>query len=187
MSRTDAVLRPQGMTHTASFHDPVTVELVEWIRQSAERVCRSVHGLAEAQVREPAAPSGWTIAGLVGHIHDSTWFWLHNVIAGHPKTFDEDDPWDNDPDLPMTQLLHRLRTDTARACAVIEHLASHAAPGWWPEGAWNGYRQATIRGVLVHLLYDNAAHTGHLDLAREQIDGGVWDYSLNAVRRPEKK
>jgi uncharacterized damage-inducible protein DinB len=187
MSRTDAVLRPQGMTHTTTFHDPVTVELVDWVQQSTERICRSVHGLTEAQVREPAAPSGWTIAGLVGHIHDSTWFWLRNVIAGHPMTFDDDDQWDNDPALPMTQLLQQLRTDTARGCTAVERLASDATPGWWPEEAWGGYRQETIRGVLVHLLYDNAAHTGHLDLAREQIDGGVWDYGLNGVRRPEKK
>lgn len=170
------------MTHTLTSSDPVTVELIGWVRQSIERVCGSVQGLTEAQVRQPAAPSGWTIAGLVGHIHESTRFWLHHVIAGNPTTLDEDSQWDNDPGLTLPQLVERLREDTACACAAIEGAAADAAPGWWPEGAWGGYRQETIRGVLIHLMYDNASHTGHLDLARERIDGGVWDYQLNAVR-----
>ncbi|MFD0556555.1 DinB family protein [Stackebrandtia endophytica] len=165
----------------------MTIELIGWVQQSIERICGSVAGLTEAQVRQPAAPSGWTIAGLVGHIHDSSLFWLHNVIAGVPMTFNGDDEWNNDPESTMPQLLSRLRTDTARACDAIEQLAADAAPGWWPEGAWGGYRQETIRGVLLHLLYDNAAHTGHLDLARERIDGGVWDYGRDAVRRPDQR
>ena len=177
-------LRPRDMTQTTTSLDPVTEELLGWVRHSTERVCRSVEGLTDAQVREPAAPSGWSIAGLVGHVHACTWFWLHHVAAGHPTTLDEDARWDNDPELSVAELLHQLRRDTARACAAVEPLAGDAAPGWWPEGAWGGYRQETIRGVLLHLLYDNAAHTGHLDLARENLDGGVWDYGRSAVRRP---
>ena len=38
----------------------------------------------------------------------------------------------------------------------------------------------------MHLLNDNAAHTGHLDIAREQIDGAVWDFTLGRVRQPDK-
>jgi uncharacterized damage-inducible protein DinB len=173
------------MTQHRSEPDPVTTELLGWIQQATDRICRATEGLTEEQVRTPAAPSGWSIAGLVGHVHDSTWFWLHHVIAGNPMQFREDDGWDNDPDLPFRELLARLRDDTARGCATVAALASTDAPGWWPEGAWGGYRQDTVRGVLVHLLNDNAAHTGHLDLAREAIDGGVWDYAINGVRRPE--
>ncbi|GAA4200684.1 mycothiol transferase [Actinocatenispora rupis] len=172
------------MTQQRREPDPVTTELLDWITNSTERICRSADGLTEAQVRTPAAPSGWTIAGLVGHVRDSTWFWLHHVIAGNPMEFRGDDEWDNDPDLSFPELLARLRDDTARGCAAVARIASGDAPGWWPEGAWGGYRQDTVRGVLVHLLNDNAAHTGHLDLAREAIDGGVWDYAVNGVRRP---
>lgn len=172
------------MTQHGTHQDPVTGELLGWIQQATERIRGSVDGLTEAQVRTPAAPSGWTIAGLVGHVHDSTWFWLHHVIAGNPMSFRDDDEWDNDPDCGLPELLARLRDDTARGCAAVAQVASTDAPGWWPEGAWGGYRQDTVRGVLVHLLNDNAAHTGQLDLAREAIDGGVWDYAINGIRRP---
>jgi uncharacterized damage-inducible protein DinB len=174
------------MTCTPSLHDPVTVELLEWIRQSTERLCRSAEGLTEAQARTPVAPSGWTIAGLVGHVHESTHFWLHNVIAGHPMNFNDDDRWDNEPDIPVPLLLGRLRRDTDQGCVEVQHLSSTAAPGWWPQGAWGGYRQTTVRGVLLHLLNDNAAHTGHMDIARERLDGGVWDHRRDGIRRPDE-
>lgn len=175
------------MTYHEARHDAVTTELLDWIQAGIDRLCRSTHGLTEAQVRLPAAPSGWTIAGLVGHVHDSTHFWLHHVIAGHPMTVHEDDPWDNDPPIAFAALLNLLHQDTATARTSVEHLAHNASPGWWPQGAWGGYRQTTVRGVLIHLLNDNAAHTGQLDIAREQLDGGVWDYSRNGIRQPTEE
>lgn len=175
----------RDMTQNELSPDPVTVELLDWIQHSNERICRSTDGLDETQVRTPVAPSGWTIAGLVGHVHDATRFWLHHVIAGHPMDFQDDDPWDNDPQLPLAALLEQLRRDTADYCATVAHLDHGTAPGWWPEGAWGGYRQTTVRGVLVHLLSENASHTGHLDMAREHLDGGVWDYSRHGIRVPE--
>ncbi|SDD48829.1 DinB family protein [Auraticoccus monumenti] len=173
------------MNSNRALPDPVTTELLGWIRESTERLCRSSEGLTEEQVRIPVAPSGWTVAGLLGHVHDSTWFWLHHVLAGNPLAFSEEDVWDDHPDLSLGALQHRLRTDTARACSGVEHLPSGAVPAWWPEGAWGGYRQETVRGVLLHLLVDDTAHTGHLDIVREQLDGSVWDHALGGLRRPD--
>lgn len=172
------------MTATELPPDPITNQLLDWILRSSQRLQRSADGLTELEVRKSAAPSGWTIAGLIGHVQDSTWFWLHHAAAGHPMNFDDDDSWNNDPDAPFSAVLDTLRRDTERACSEVEQLSSDAAPGWWPAGAWGGYRLTCIRGVLVHLLNDNAAHTGQLDVARELIDGGVWDYSRNGTRLP---
>lgn len=172
------------MTTTRPLPDPVTTELLGWVRASTDRLRRSTEGLTERQVRTPAAPSGWTIAGLLGHVHDSTSFWLHHVLAGHPVVLEEEDEWVDDPELPLALLQERLRVDTARACTQVEHLSSDAAPGWWPDGAWGGYRQETVRGVLTHLLVDNTAHTGQLDIVREQVDGAVWDHARGGLRRP---
>lgn len=111
-------------------------------------------------MRIPAAPSGWTIADL-GRARTR----LDLVLAaprdrGDPMEFRGDDKWDNDQDLPVPELLARLRDDAARGCTAIARIASSDAPGWWPEGAWGGYRQDTVRGVLVHLLNDNAGVGG---------------------------
>ncbi|WP_165962896.1 DinB family protein [Occultella glacieicola] len=173
------------MTRNQAPTDPTTTDLLGWVQHTIEHLCGSTQGLTEAQVRTPVAPSGWTVAGLLGHVHDSTIFWLHHVLGGHPMTFEED-PWDNDPDLPLVALVDRLRQDTAAACAAVEHLGNDTAPLWWPDGAWGGYRQTTVRGVLLHLLNDNAAHTGQLDMAREHLDGGVWDHAVDGVRLPSR-
>lgn len=169
------------MDNICDMPDPVTVELLEWIQQSIERLVGSVDGLTDDQVRVPVAASGWTIAGLLVHVLDSTTFWLHNVVAGNPMDFDDDDAWNNDPSVPLARLTERMRVEVQQRCSAVSRVASTAAPNWWPDGAWGGYRQHTVRGVLIHLLNDNAAHTGHLDLARESIDGAVWDYRLGRV------
>lgn len=165
--------------------DPITFELLGWVQRGIERMCRSVADLDEAQARTPVVRSGWTVAGLLGHVHEATCFWLHNVIAGYPMDFDDDDDsWDNDPDARLGQLIDRLLADTRRYSVAVQGVSSDMTPGWWPEGAWGGYRQDTVRGVLLHLLNEIASHSGHLDLARELLDGGVWDYSMGGVRRP---
>ncbi|WP_029135214.1 mycothiol transferase [Nakamurella lactea] len=171
------------MTNNETIQDPVTDELLSWIESATRRLCASAGGLTDQQARTIVMPSGWSIAGLIGHVHDSTWFWLHHVAVGHPVDFDDKD-WDNDPALAFPELLERVRRDTAQGCAEVRALPSTAEPGWWPEGAWGGYRQDTIRGVLIHLLNDNAAHSGQLDIVREQLDGGVWDYGRRSLKLP---
>lgn len=169
-------------------HDPVTLELLDWIDASVRRLAASAEGLSEEQLRAPTVPSGWSILGLLGHVQSSTVFWLHNVVAGHPIEFDDrDDEWANDPDRPGAELIASLLAEVSQACAAVRHVGSTQEPGWWPEGAWGGYRQNTVRGVLLHLLNDNAAHTGQLDIARELIDGAVWDFSVDGVRRPAEQ
>ncbi|GAA1477610.1 hypothetical protein GCM10009623_20560 [Nocardioides aestuarii] len=163
--------------------DPVTEELLAWIGGTVRHLAASTAGLTEQQLRTPVTSSGWTILGLVEHVRDSTVFWLENVVLGVPAEMD-DEAWDNDPAARGAEVIERLRVDTARACEAVAHVASTASPGWWPEGAWGGYRQDEVRGVLVHLLNDNAAHTGQMDLARESIDGAVWDFSVGGVRVP---
>ena len=33
----------------------------------------------------------------------------------------------------------------------------------------------TLRWIMVHMIEETARHAGHLDLMREQIDGGTGD------------
>ena len=43
----------------------------------------------------------------------------------------------------------------------------------WPDffGEW---RLANLRAVLLHVIAETACHSGHLDAARELIDGRTW-------------
>jgi uncharacterized damage-inducible protein DinB len=142
----------------------------------------TVDGLEEDQLRARLLPSGWSMLGLLEHVRDSTYFWLHHVLLGHAAEFDEDEGWDNDPARPAAEVVAGFEASYLAAVASVRHLDADAAPGWWPQGAWGGYRQNTVLGVLLHLFADNAAHAGQLSIVRELTDGGVWDYGINGVR-----
>lgn len=185
MSKSVGLPRPRNVTTPSEWtsEDPITGDLLAWIQEAVKRIAASARDLTEAQVRTPVAASGWTILGLANHVRDSSTFWLGNVIAGVPIAI-EDQPWDNDPRTPAREVIADLVGSVERSCAAVRRVRHDATPGWWPDGAWGGYRQTTVRGVLLHLLNDNAAHAGHMDIVRERIDGAVWNFSHDALRAP---
>jgi len=42
------------------------------------------------------------------------------------------------------------------------------------------WRLDNLHEVLLHLLIETTCHAGHLDAARELIDGRTWDYAPDA-------
>jgi uncharacterized damage-inducible protein DinB len=163
-----------------------TSEVLDWLEGQCHRLAALVHGLDEHQLRARPLPSGWSMLGLLGHVRDSTHFWLHHVLQGHPTELDEDDVWADDPAEAAADVVAGFVASYAADVAAVRELglAAEQPPRWWPEGAWGGYRQDTVLGVLLHLFADNAAHAGQLSIARELADGGVWDYSVDGVRVP---
>ncbi len=163
-----------------------TGELLAWIGRQHHRLLASTAGLTEEQLRAPVVSSGWSVLGLLGHTRDTTVLWLHHIVAGRPVDgFDEEaEIFDNDPQRPAGEVVQDLREACAAAVEQAREIPADAAPGWWPEGAWGGYRQETVRGCLLHLLTELAAHAGHMDIARELTDGGVWDFAVDGVRVP---
>jgi uncharacterized damage-inducible protein DinB len=164
-----------------------TQEVLDWIEGQGPRMAALVDGLDEAQLRSTPLPSGWSMLGLLGHVRDSTHFWLHDVLGGHPMEFDEDDDlWENDPAASGAEVVAGFLASYRADVDAVRDLALDAAapPRWWPEGAWGGYRQDTVLGVLLHLFADNVAHAGQLTIVRELTDGGAWDYGIGGVRVP---
>ena len=163
-----------------------TNEVLDWIAGQGHQLAGLVDGLDETQLRARPLPSGWSMLGLLGHVADSTHFWLHHVLLGHPVGMDEDEAWPNDPADAASDVVAQFVASYAADVAAVREAALDAKepPRWWPEGAWGGYRQDTVLGVLLHLFADNAAHTGQLAIVRELADGGVWDYSVSGVRVP---
>jgi len=162
-----------------------TNAVLDWVEGQCLHLAASVEGLGDQDLRSSRLPSGWTPLEMLAHVGESTCFWLENVVLGTPlDSFDEAADWPRAPEGEASQVIAKFTADCARAVAAARGVPADAAPGWWPDGAWGGYRQRTVLGVLLHLLSDNAAHTGQLDVARELADGGVWDFSINGVRVP---
>lgn len=164
--------------------DPTDLTL-DWIASQCRHLAASLSGLTDEQARTTRVPSGWTPLGMMAHVHESTVFWLRNVVLGEPLIdFDEDAPFPTAPEGEAHDLVAAWLADCLDACAAVRGVPVDGPPGWWPEGAWGGYRQNSVLGVLLHLLADNAAHTGQLDIVRELTDGGVWDFTIGGVRVP---
>jgi len=77
---------------------------------------------------------------------------------------------------PAGQVFRLYREEIARANAIIaatplEALARRRDPRWdawgWPEPE----QAVTLRWIILHMIEETARHAGHLDTARELLDG----------------
>ncbi|MFI0508523.1 DinB family protein [Streptomyces sp. WSLK1-5] len=144
---------------------------------------RHVHGILEGldakDLRRPVLPSGWHCLGLVQHLAlDVERFWFRAVVAGDDEVVrgltSGDEAWQVAPEVPAAEVLDLYRQESERADAVITATAADAALAWWPHDLFGEPHLHTLRDVLLHVITETACHAGHLDAARELIDGRRW-------------
>jgi hypothetical protein len=131
-------------------------------------------GLPEEDMRRPALPSGWTCLALVRHLAvDVERFWFRAVLAGEPLPLDDDTGWQPDPDEPAEAVLDLYRREIAASDAALAMLDLNASPARWPD-YFEQWRLRDVREVILHVITETATHAGHLDAARELLDGRTW-------------
>lgn len=138
-----------------------------------------VDGLDADALRRPVLPSGWSCLGLVQHLaFDVERFWFRAVFAGDPDVVaaldDIDDAWQVEPGVTDCEVLDRYRAETDRSNAVVTAAEAGATLAWWPHEQFGEPHLHTLRDVLLHVIAETACHAGHLDAARELIDGRRW-------------
>lgn len=136
-------------------------------------------GLAPDALRRPVLPSGWHCLGLVQHLAlDVERFWFRAVVAGDEETIlgltSGDEAWQVAPEVPAADVLDRYRRETELADAVLATTPADASLVWWPHDLFGEPHLHTLRDVLLHVITETACHAGHLDAARELIDGRRW-------------
>lgn len=156
-----------------------TKSLIYYLDQQRESVLDIVDGLPEALLRRAVFPSGWTCLGLIHHLAvDDERFWFRGVAAGEPIEFPagEDPGWLIGPQITSGEVFGLYREEIARANAIIaatplDALARRRDPRWdawgWPEPG----QPVTLRWIILHMIEETARHAGHLDTARELLDG----------------
>lgn len=155
------------------------MDLLDTLNAQRRHVRGIVADLSEADLRRPVLPSGWSCLGLINHLAlDVELFWFRAVVGGQASAIEElatiTDAWQVEPDVPAYQVLDRYRQEIECADAVITATSVNAAPAWWPDGPSGGWRPRSHREVLLHVITETACHAGHLDAARELIDGRQW-------------
>src|SRR5260370_733638 len=142
-----------------------------------DAVLSIVAGLDEQAWHRPVVPSGWTPAGLVDHLGGAEWHWFQGVVAGadpEPPPGDEELP-PYDPkaafvsDLPSAEIIAFYRDQCARSDAVLA-VTPLSAP---PRGRHGDpeTEPPDVRWGVLHMIEETAPPCGHLDIARELIDG----------------
>jgi uncharacterized damage-inducible protein DinB len=148
--------------------------LVAKLDAQREHILGALEGLSDEQLRRPVLPTGWTCLGLVQHLtQDVELHWFAEVFAGQPAP-ESRQGWTVSDDAPAQDVLAAYRAATARANEVIAGHDLLAAPLAWPEGRFGGWRLHDLRQMILHVVTETACHAGHLDAARELLDGQTW-------------
>ena len=69
--------------------------------------------------------------------------------------------------------LDLYRSEIELANAIIASTPLDSPPINWPE-RWPNWRYEDLREIVLHVITETACHAGHLDAARELIDGKTW-------------
>jgi hypothetical protein len=150
-----------------------------FLRAQRESVLAIVEGLSDEAWHRSVVPTGWTPAGMLEHLGGAEWHWFQGVVAGKqpelPGDVDEDQP-PYDPmsvvfttDAPSAEVLAFYRDQCAESESVLATTPLSAAP----RGTHGRYEPPSVRWVVLHMIEETARHAGHLDLARELLDGKV--------------
>jgi uncharacterized damage-inducible protein DinB len=143
-------------------------------------VVRKLDGLSDADLRSTQVPSGWTPLQLLKHLVFMERRWLQWGFAAEQVA----EPWgDNGPDEAWAtaaedsfdSLVAKLRNQAEITRSVVgsASLSDLAAPGGrFPA---DGTVRPTLAWILFHVLQEYSRHAGHLDVARELLDGATGE------------
>ena len=151
-----------------------------FLDQQRNAVMAIIEGLDESQLHTPLLPSGWTPIGLVRHLAGAEAMWFQWVVLGaRPQVTWEDGIADPpyDPEAPFSTghssaaVVEQYRRQCEISNEVLqsrdldaELVGEHGLD--WPEEPITD-----LRWVALHMIEETARHAGHLDIARELLDG----------------
>jgi Protein of unknown function (DUF664) len=160
--------------HVPASDDDIRRELLEYLEFQRSSARSIVEGLDEEAWHTPVVASGWTVAGMVEHLGGVERHWFQDVVAGSPVEL----PWDEgrppyDPEMPFTcdrpssDVLGYYREQCRRSDEILDGISLSDAP----RGSHGEDEIPNVRVVILHVIEETAAHTGHLEIARELLDG----------------
>lgn len=176
LTESDAIGEPPR-----SLGDPAAL-LAGYLDFYRDVVRRKLDGLAEADARRSVVPSGWSPLEVVVHLMWVERRWIRWGFTAEP--FDQ--PWgDNGTAGPhgrwqvpegatVAGVLAEFAAECERSRSIVAGvpLDRRGAIG----GRFTTEAEApTLGWILFHVLQEYARHAGHLDIARELIDGATGE------------
>ena len=151
--------------------------LLDTLASQRRHVLGILEELSDQDLQRSVLSSGWSCVGLVHHLAlDVEKFWFRAVMAGETVqdfAADNEDAWKVPATMSPPQVLTLYREECARADQVVASMSLDTPPAWWPE-FFGDSPLDDLREVLLHVIVETATHAGHLDAARELLDGRQW-------------
>jgi hypothetical protein len=135
-------------------------DLLHYLQAQRDSVVAIVDGLDEAGLHRSVVPSGWTPASMIMHLTGAERYWCHGLLAGEEVG----------PDPVGIGPVQAYREQWVQSDRRLSRLALDDRPRG-PVPPEHIHLSASVRTVLLHLIEETARHAGHLDVARELIDG----------------
>lgn len=165
---------------TSMFDEADRADLLATLEYQRASVRSIVDGLSEEHWHTSVVPSGWTPAGLVAHLGGAERHWTSVILdhdPGHPFDADADDePYDPYApfviDWPSEKVLAYYRDQTQHTDDTLAVTALEAAPRG-RHGGPDAEQAHSVREIVLHLIEETATHSGHLEIARELLDGST--------------
>jgi hypothetical protein len=176
LAEANTSLRCHNRGMTEGFDEADRAELLEALAYQRSSVRSIVDGLDEEAWHTSVVPSGWTPAGLVAHLGGAERHWTGVIVDDDPGHPFDDDKAVYDPkaafvtDWPSTKVLAYYKDQTDRTDETLAVTALAAAP-LGHHGGPDSYQPPTVRAIVLHLIEETASHSGHLEIARELLDG----------------
>ena len=145
------------------------------LQRNRDAVRWKVDGLDDERLRRAVTPSGTNLLGLVKHLASVEYWWFSTTFGREtePLPLVEEDP---DADLRVEP--HESTADILafydRACAASDAVIDDLTPD--DIGTSGHGDPVSLRWVLIHMIEETARHAGHMDIARELLDGATGDH-----------
>jgi uncharacterized damage-inducible protein DinB len=157
--------------------------LLSFLQRQRDAVLKIVERLPEDDWQKPVVPSGWTVAGMLAHIGGAEYHWFQHVTAGRvgepQPDGEEKEEGGYDPnaafasDYPSAEIIASYRQVCGMSDDVLAVTPLSAAPRR-PDAHPNPEvvpQITNVRWIVLHVIEETATHSGHLEIARELLDG----------------
>jgi uncharacterized damage-inducible protein DinB len=150
---------------TASPGKDERAALLHLLAAQRRSVIAIVRGMSETDARRSVVPSGWSPLSLIVHLTGAERHWFASALGGDP------DPAPRRDEAPATlgNAVAVYRAEIERSDQLLSGFALDDPPTETPDELPGEIH--TVRDVVLHMIEETARHAGHLDIARELIDG----------------
>ncbi|SEF37279.1 Protein of unknown function [Amycolatopsis pretoriensis] len=141
--------------------------LLSFLHAQRAVVLAILDGLGEDALATAVLPSGWTPLGMVEHLGYAERHWFQEVVTGTADPVS----WPDDDHEPLRtprspEVVFAFYREQCRRSDEIFAATPLSAPLKTPTPL-----TGDLRGVALHMIEETARHAGHLDVARELLDG----------------